>query len=173
MTEEDQEVEVAFQWNTGYNADGIHSFANGINTTEGGTHEEGFKAALTTVVNKYAKAKNQLKEKDPNLTGDDVREGITAIISVRLRDPQFEGQTKGKLGNTSIKTLVQRATNDKLGQWFEENPTEANKIVKKALAASQARMAATKARDVIRYKSLLDGDGMPKKMQDCSPQLLE
>src|SRR3546814_6887426 len=100
MTEEDQEVEVAFQWNTGYNADGIHSFANGINTTEGGTHEEGFKAALTTVVNKYAKAKNQLKEKDPNLTGDDVREGITAIISVRLRDPQFEGQTKGKLGNT-------------------------------------------------------------------------
>src|SRR3546814_7665123 len=131
MTEEDQEVEVAFQWNTGYNADGIHSFANGINTTEGGTHEEGFKAALTTVVNKYAKAKNQLKEKDPNLTGDDVREGITAIISVRLRDPQFEGQTKGKPGNTRIKTLVQRATKDKLEQRFEKTPTKDNKNVKK------------------------------------------
>ena len=114
------EVEVAFQWNTGFNTDGIHSFANGINTVEGGTHEEGFKAALTTAVNKYARAKNQLKEKDPNLAGEDIREGITAIISVRLRDPQFEGQTKAKLGNTAMKTLVQRATNEKLGDWLEE-----------------------------------------------------
>ena len=122
LAEEDQEVEVAFQWNTGYNADGIHSFANGINTTEGGTHEEGFKAALTTVVNKHARAKNLLKEKDPNLQGEDIREGITAIISVRLRDPQFEGQTKGKLGNTSIKTLVQKATNDKLGAVVRGEP---------------------------------------------------
>jgi DNA gyrase subunit B len=173
MAEADQEVEVAFQWNTGYNTDGIHSFANGINTIEGGAHEEGFKAALTTVVNKHARAKNLLKEKDPNLTGDDVREGITSIISVRLRDPQFEGQTKAKLGNTSMKTLVQKATNDKLGQWFEENPTEANKIVKKALAASQARMAAKKARDVIRSKTLLDGAGMPDKLKDCSSKVRE
>jgi DNA gyrase subunit B len=162
------EVEVAFQWNTGFNADGIHSFANGINTIEGGTHEEGFKAALTTVVNKYARAKNLLKEKDPNLQGEDIREGITAIISVRLREPQFEGQTKAKLGNTAMKTLVQRATNEKLGDWLEENPTEANKIVKKAIAASQARMAAKKARDVIRSKTLLDGAGMPDKLKDCS-----
>ena len=132
------------------------------------SHEEGFKAALTTVVNKHARAKNLLKEKDPNLHGEDIREGITAIISVRLRDPQFEGQTKGKLGNTSIKTLVQKATNDKLGQWFEENPTEANKIVKKAIAGAQARMAAKKARDVIRSKTLLDGAGMPDKLKDCS-----
>jgi DNA gyrase subunit B len=168
LAEEDQEVEIAFQWNTGYNADGIHSFANGINTTEGGSHEEGFKAALTTVVNKHARAKNLLKEKEPNLLGEDIREGITAIISVRLRDPQFEGQTKGKLGNTSIKTLVQKATNDRLGQWFEENPTEANKIVKKAIAGAQARMAAKKARDVIRSKTLLDGAGMPDKLKDCS-----
>ncbi|MSO87837.1 MAG: DNA gyrase subunit B [Acidimicrobiia bacterium] len=168
LAEEEQEVEVAFQWNTGYNADGIHSFANGINTTEGGSHEEGFKAALTTVVNKHARAKNLLKEKEPNLLGEDIREGITAILSVRLREPQFEGQTKGKLGNTSVKTLVQKATNDKLGQWFEENPAEANKMVKKALAGAQARMAAKKARDVIRSKTLLDGAGMPDKLKDCS-----
>jgi len=165
--DKDSEVEVAFQWNTGYNADGIHSFANGINTTEGGTHVEGFKAALTTAVNKYARSKNQLKEKDPNLQGEDIREGITAIISVRLRDPQFEGQTKAKLGNTSMKTLVQKATNEKLGDWLEENPTEANKVVKKAIAASQARAAAKKARDVIRNKTLLDGAGMPDKLKDC------
>ncbi|HEX6167307.1 MAG TPA: ATP-binding protein, partial [Acidimicrobiales bacterium] len=162
------EVEVAFQWNTGYNTDGIHSFANGINTVEGGTHVEGFKAALTTAVNKYARAKNQLKEKDPNLAGEDIREGITAIVSVRLRDPQFEGQTKAKLGNTSIKTLVQRATNEKLGDWLEENPTEANKIVRKGIAAAQARDAAKKARNLVRSKSLLDGAGMPDKLKDCS-----
>jgi DNA gyrase subunit B len=168
LAEDAQEVEVAFQWNTGFNSDGIHSFANGINTVEGGTHEEGFKAALTTVVNKYARGKNLLKEKDPNLQGEDIREGITAIISVRLREPQFEGQTKAKLGNTAMKTLVQKATNERLGDWLGENPTEANKIVKKAIAASQARMAAKKARDVIRSKTLLDGAGMPDKLKDCS-----
>jgi DNA gyrase subunit B len=162
------EVEVAFQWNTGYNPDGIHSFANGINTVEGGAHVEGFKAALTTAVNKYARAKNLLKEKDVNLQGEDIREGITAIISVRLAEPQFEGQTKAKLGNTSMKTLVQKATNEKLGDWLGENPTEANKVVKKAIAAAQARAAAKKARDVIRNKTLLDGAGMPDKLKDCS-----
>jgi DNA gyrase subunit B len=168
LADEGQECEVAFQWNTGYQTDGIHSFANGINTVEGGTHEEGFKAALTGVVNRYARAKTLLKEKDENLQGEDIREGLTAIISVRLRDPQFEGQTKAKLGNTSMKTLVQRATNDRLGDWLEENPTEANKMVKKALAAAQARLAARKARDVIRSKTLLDGAGMPDKLKDCS-----
>jgi DNA gyrase subunit B len=162
------EVEVAFQWNTGYNTDGIHSFANGINTVEGGTHVEGFKAALTTAVNKYARAKNQLKEKDPNLAGEDIREGVTAIVSVRLSDPQFEGQTKAKLGNTSMKTLVQKATHEKLGDWLEENPTEANKIVRKGIAAAQARDAAKKARNLVRSKSLLDGAGMPDKLKDCS-----
>jgi DNA gyrase subunit B len=167
------EVEVAFQWNTGYNTDGIHSFANGINTVEGGTHVEGFKAALTTAVNKYARAKNHLKEKDPNLAGEDIREGITAIVSVRLRDPQFEGQTKAKLGNTSIKTLVQRATNEKLGDWLEENPTEGNKIVRKSIAAAQARDAAKKARNLVRSKSLLDGAGMPDKLKDCSSKVLD
>jgi DNA gyrase subunit B len=162
------EVEIAFQWNTGYNTDGIHSFANGINTVEGGTHVEGFKAALTSAVNKYARAKGLLKEKDPNLTGEDIREGITAIVSVRLREPQFEGQTKAKLGNTSIKTLVQRATNEKLSDWLEENPTEANKIVRKSIAAAQARDAAKKARNLVRSKTLLDGAGMPDKLKDCS-----
>src|SRR3954454_13377108 len=168
QAEDGQEVEIAFQWSTGYQTDGIHSFANGISTIEGGTHEEGFRSALTSVVNKYARAKNLLKEKDENLQGEDIREGITAIISVRLRDPQFEGQTKAKLGNTSMKTLVQKATNERLGAWLEENPTEGNKMVKKAIAASQARLAARKARDVIRNKTLLDGAGMPDKLKDCS-----
>jgi DNA gyrase subunit B len=168
QAEEGQEVELAFTWNTGYQTDGLHSFANGINTIEGGVHVEGFRAALTTVVNKYARAKNLLKEKDDNLAGEDIREGIVAIISVRLREPQFEGQTKAKLGNPEIKTLVQKATNEKLGDWLEENPTEANKVVKKAIAASQARAAAKKARDVIRNKTLLDGAGMPDKLKDCS-----
>jgi DNA gyrase subunit B len=163
-----QEVDIAFTWNTGYQTDGIHSFANGINTIEGGTHVEGFRAALTTVVNKYARAKNLLKEKDDNLLGEDIREGIVAIISVRMREPQFEGQTKAKLGNPEVKTLVQKATNERLADWFEENPTEGNKVVKKAIAASQARMAAKKARDVIRSKTLLDGAGMPDKLKDCS-----
>jgi len=166
--EEEHEVEVAFQWNTGYQTDGLHSFANGIATIEGGTHVEGFRAALTTIVNKYAKAKGLLKEKDDNLAGEDIREGLTAIISVRLRDPQFEGQTKAKLGNPPIKTLVQRATNDRLGDWLEEHPTEANKVVKKAIAAQRARAAAKQARDATRRKSALDGAGMPDKLKDCS-----
>jgi DNA gyrase subunit B len=168
QTEDDHEVELAFQWNTGYQTDGLHSFANGIATIEGGTHEEGFRAALTTAVNKYAKAKGHLKEKDPNLAGEDIREGLTAIISVRLREPQFEGQTKAKLGNPPIKTLVQKATNEKLGDWLEEHPTEANKIVKKAIAAQRARAAARQARDATRRKSALDGAGMPDKLKDCS-----
>jgi DNA gyrase subunit B len=167
-SDEGSEVEVAFQWNTGYNQDGIHSFANGINTVEGGTHVEGFKAALTSAVNKYARSRTLLKEKDPNLQGEDIREGLTSIVSVRLRDPQFEGQTKAKLGNTSMKTLVQRATNEKLGDWLQENPTEANKVVKKAIQAAQARNAAKQARETIRNKTLLDGAGMPDKLKDCS-----
>src|SRR5215207_8966859 len=162
------EVEVAFQWNTAYNTDGIHSFANGINTIEGGTHVEGFKAALTTAVNKYARSKNIIKEKDPNLQGEDIREGITASVAVRRRDPQFEGQTKAKLGNTSMFFFNDTATTEKLTDWLEENPTEGNKIVKKAVAAAQARAAAKKARDVIRSKTLLDGAGMPDKLKDCS-----
>ena len=166
--EDAQEVEVAFQWNTGYQTDGLHSFANGIATIEGGTHDEGFRAALTTIVNKYAKAKGLLKEKDDNLAGEDIREGLTAIISVRLREPQFEGQTKAKLGNPPIKTLVQRATNERLGDWLEEHPTEANKIVKKAMAAQRARAAASQARDATRRKCALDGAGMPDKLKDCS-----
>ena len=168
QVEPEQEVEVAFQWNTGFNSDGLHSFANGIATIEGGMHVEGFRAALTNVVNKYARAKGLLKEKDDNLQGEDIREGLTAIISVRLQEPQFEGQTKGKLGNVSMRSLVQKATNEKLADWFEENPTEARKIVAKAIAASQARQAARKARDLTRRKSALEGAGMPEKLKDCS-----
>ena len=168
QAEEDQEVEIAFQWNTGYNADGLHSFANGIATIEGGMHEEGFKKSLTNVVNKYARAKSLLKEKEDNLTGDDIREGLTAIISVKLREPQFEGQTKGKLGNVSMRSLVEKATNDLLGDWFEENPTEARKIVQKATLASRARLAARNARDATRRKSALEGAGMPDKLKDCA-----
>ena len=128
MVETDQEVEVALQWNTGYN-EGIHSFANGIETAEGGMHEEGFKKALTNVVNRYGREKGILKEKEANLTGEDIREGLTAVISVRLREPQFEGQTKSKLGNVSVRSLVERATNEKLASWLEENPPEARKVV--------------------------------------------
>src|SRR6478736_857285 len=129
------EVEVAFQWNTGFNADGLHSFANGIATIEGGMHVEGFRKSITNVVNKYARAKGLLKEKEENLQGEDIREGLTAIISVRLQDPQFEGQTKGKLGNVSILFLDDTATNEKLADWFEENPTDARKVVNKSVNA--------------------------------------
>jgi len=167
--EDDQQVEVAIQWNTGY-YEGIHGYANGISTTEGGMHVEGFKSALTRVVNDYARSGKQplLKEKDDNLLGEDIREGITAIISVRLREPQFEGQTKAKLGNVSVRSLVQKATNARLAEWLLENPPEANRIVKKAIAASQAREAAKKARDVVRRKTGLSGAGMPDKLKDCS-----
>jgi DNA gyrase subunit B len=162
-----QMLDVAIQWNTGY-YEGIHGYANGISTTEGGMHVEGFKTALTSVINKYARAKNLLKEKDPNLLGEDIREGITAILSVKLTEPQFEGQTKAKLGNVSMRSFVLRATNERLAEWLEENPTEANKVVKKGLAAAQARVAAKNARNAIRRKTALSGAGMPDKLKDCS-----
>ena len=168
-SDEEQEVEVALQWNTGFH-EGIHSFANGIATNEGGMHEEGFKTALTTVVNKYARAGDRplLKEKDDALSGEDIREGLTAIVSVRLRDPQFEGQTKAKLGNTSMRSLVQKVTNQKLAEWLEENPAEARAIVNKAISAARARIAAKQARDATRRKSMLEGGGLPGKLADCS-----
>ncbi len=165
--EETMEVEVALQWNAGF-YESIHSFANGISTIDGGMHEEGFKKSLTNVVNKYARAKGTLKEKDDNLLGEDIREGITAIISVRLQDPQFEGQTKGKLGNVPVRSLVERATNEKLAEWFEENPREANQVLQKGLLAARARVAARSARDLTRRKSALDGAGLPGKLVDCS-----
>ena len=166
QSEDDQEVEVALQWNTGFN-EGLHSFANGIATREGGMHEEGFKKALTNVVNKYARAKGLLKEKDVNLQGEDIREGLTALIAVRLREPQFEGQTKSKLGNLSMRSLVERSTNDKLAEWLEEHPAEARQILQKSVQAARARSAAQEARNVIRRKSALEGAGMPGKLRDC------
>ncbi|MHB8333872.1 MAG: DNA topoisomerase (ATP-hydrolyzing) subunit B [Acidimicrobiales bacterium] len=167
QTEESQEVEVAFQWNTGY-YESIHSFANGIATIEGGMHEEGFRKAITNVINRYARKRNLLKEKEENLKGEDIREGLTAIVSVRLADPQFEGQTKGKLGNVSIRSLVERATNEKLADWLEENPREGGQIIAKAIQASRSRMAAQHARDLTRRKNALDGAGLPGKLVDCS-----
>ena len=166
--DDEGECELAFQWNTGYNADGIHSFANGIATIEGGMHEQGFRTALTRVINNYARDKNILKEKEDNLQGEDIREGLTAIISVRLQDPQFEGQTKGKLGNVSIRSLVEKATNDHLRVWLEENPSEGKRIVQKAVQSARARMAARSARDATRRKSALDGAGLPGKLADCA-----
>ena len=162
-----QEVEAALQWNTGY-YEGIHSFANGIATGEGGMHEEGFKKALTNVVNRYARSHSLLKEKEENLTGEDIREGLTAIISVRLAEPQFEGQTKAKLGNVSMRSLVERSTNEKLAEWLEEHPPEAKQIVSKAIQAARARVAARQARDATRRKSPLEGAGLPGKLTDCS-----
>jgi DNA gyrase subunit B len=161
------EIEVAFQWNTSYN-EALHSFANGISTPEGGMHAEGFRKALTTAVNRYARDKGLRKEKDPNLQGDDIREGMTAIVSVKLVDPQFEGQTKAKLGNPPIRTLAERTTNEHVGRWLEENPNEAKAIVGKATQAAKARSAAKQARDLTRRKSKLDGGGMPGKLADCS-----
>jgi DNA gyrase subunit B len=167
QAEEGQEVEIALQWNAGYH-ESIHSFANGISTIEGGMHVEGFSKSLTNVVNRYARARNLLKEKEENLKGEDIREGLTAIISVRLRDPQFEGQTKAKLGNTSIRSLAERTTNTKLTEWLEENPREASQIVQKSMQAARARIAAQGARDLTRRKSALDGAGLPGKLADCS-----
>jgi DNA gyrase subunit B len=166
QSESDQQVEVALQWNTAFH-ESIYSFANGISTVEGGMHEEGFKKALTNVVNRYARAKGQLKEKDDNLQGEDIREGLTAIISVLLREPQFEGQTKAKLGNVSTRSMVEKATNEKLAEWLEENPREANQIVQKSTLAARARVAARQARDLTRRKSALDGAGLPGKLVDC------
>lgn len=165
--ESGQALDIAIQWNTGYH-EGVHGYANNISTIEGGMHVEGFKTALTSVINKYARAKNLLKEKDDNLNGEDIREGITAVLSVKLREPQFEGQTKAKLGNVSMRSFVQKATNERLAEWLEENPTEANKVVKKGLAAAQARVAAKNARNAIRRKTALAGAGMPDKLKDCS-----
>ena len=164
----DHEVEIAFQWNTGFNSDGLHSFANGISTMEGGMHEQGFRTALTRTVNAYAREKGFLKEKDENLQGEDIREGLTAIISVRIGDPQFEGQTKSKLGNVSMRSLVERVTNERLAEWLEEHPVEAKVVLTKATNAARARVAASDARKAIRSKSLLDGAGMPDKLKDCS-----
>ncbi len=160
-------LEVAMQWTTGYN-EGVHTYANTINTHEGGTHEEGFRSAITSLLNKYARDKGLLKEKDENLTGDDVREGLTAVVSVKLSEPQFEGQTKTKLGNTEAKTYVQKIVADQLGDWFERNPSGAKEIVRKAIQAAAARLAARKAREATRRKSLLESGGMPGKLRDCS-----
>ncbi|BDZ54766.1 DNA topoisomerase (ATP-hydrolyzing) subunit B [Agromyces marinus] len=160
-------LEVAMQWTTAY-TESVHTYANTINTHEGGTHEEGFRAALTTLVNRYAREKGILKEKDDNLSGDDVREGLTAVISVKLSEPQFEGQTKTKLGNTEAKSFVQRVTGEQLGDWFGRNPNQAREIIRKAIQAATARIAARKAREATRRKSLLEGGGMPGKLKDCS-----
>ncbi|WP_353808151.1 DNA topoisomerase (ATP-hydrolyzing) subunit B [Agromyces sp. SYSU T00194] len=166
-TERHIALEVAMQWTTAYN-ESVHTYANTINTHEGGTHEEGFRAALTTLVNRYAREKGILKDKDDNLSGEDVREGLTAVISVKLSEPQFEGQTKTKLGNTEAKSFVQRVTAEQLGDWFDRNPNQARDVIRKAIQAASARMAARKAREATRRKGLLESGGMPGKLKDCS-----
>ena len=158
-------AEIAMQWSGSY-SESVHTFANTINTAEGGTHEEGFRSALTSIVNRYAREQNLLRDKDENLTGDDVREGLTAIIHVKLAEPQFEGQTKTKLGNTEAKSFVQRVCNDHLRDWFDRNPGEAKAIIIKATQAARARIAARQARDLTR-KSLMGGSGLPGKLADC------
>ena len=162
----DDEVEVAMQWNTGY-TESFYSFANTINTHEGGMHEEGLKKSLTNVINRYARAKGLVKEKEENLIGEDVREGLTAIISVKLRAPQFEGQTKTKLGNASMRSLVETTVNAQLATWLEEHPADAKRIVAKGIAAAKARMAARQARDLTRRKSFLESGSLPGKLADC------
>jgi DNA gyrase subunit B len=160
-------LELAMQWNTSY-TESVHTFANTINTHEGGTHEEGFRAALTTLINKFGKEWGLIKRDEDRLSGEDVREGLTCIVSVKLTDPQFEGQTKTKLGNTEVKGFVQTTCNDKLGEWFEKNPTEGKEIVRKGIQAASARVAARKARDLARNrKGLLGGGGLPGKLIDC------
>jgi DNA gyrase subunit B len=163
---EDSEIDVAMQWNESF-SESLHTFANTINTHEGGMHEEGFKKALTNVVNRYARSKALLKEKEDNLIGEDIREGLTAIVSVKLREPQFEGQTKTKLGNTEMRSFVETTVNEKLMTWFEEHPTEARKIVTKCSQAAKARMAARQARDLTRRKGLLESSSLPGKLADC------
>ncbi|WP_036958746.1 DNA topoisomerase (ATP-hydrolyzing) subunit B [Promicromonospora kroppenstedtii] len=165
-TERKISVEVALQWTSAY-SESVHTFANTISTTEGGTHEEGFRAAMTTLVNSYARDKGIIKEKDENLTGDDIREGLTAVISVKLGEPQFEGQTKTKLGNTEAKTFVQRVVREQLVDWFDAHPNEARDVIRKAIQASQARIAARKAREATRRKGILSSGGMPGKLRDC------
>ncbi|WP_149182436.1 DNA topoisomerase (ATP-hydrolyzing) subunit B [Streptomyces sp. TRM49041] len=159
-------VEIAMQWNSQY-TEGVYSFANTIHTHEGGTHEEGFRAALTGLVNRYARDKKLLREKDDNLTGEDIREGLTAIISVKLGEPQFEGQTKTKLGNTEAKTFVQKVVHEHLSDWFDRNPNEAADIIRKGIQAATARVAARKARDLTRRKGLLESASLPGKLSDC------
>jgi DNA gyrase subunit B len=159
-------LEVAMQWTNGY-SESVHTYANTINTHEGGTHEEGFRAALTTLVNRYAREKGILKEKDENLSGDDVREGLTAVISIKLGEPQFEGQTKTKLGNTEAKSFVQKVTGEHLSDWFERNPVQGKDVIRKAMQAAAARLAARKAREQTRRKGLLESGGMPGKLKDC------
>jgi DNA gyrase subunit B len=163
---EGMSVEIAMQWTTSY-SESVHSFANVINTAEGGTHEEGFRTALTSVINKYARDQKLLKEKDDNLTGEDVREGLTAIISIKLAEPQFEGQTKTKLGNTEAKSFVQKAANDRLRDWLDRNPGEAKDIINKSSQAARARIAARQARDLTRRKSAMESNGLPGKLADC------
>ncbi|WP_183055179.1 MULTISPECIES: DNA topoisomerase (ATP-hydrolyzing) subunit B [unclassified Microbacterium] len=160
-------VEIAMQWTTSY-TENVFTYANVINTHEGGTHEEGFRAALTTLVNKYARANNIIKEKDDNLSGDDVREGLTAVISIKLAEPQFEGQTKTKLGNTEAKAFVQKVVGDQLGDWFERNPIQAKNVIRKAIDAATARLAARKARETARRKSVFESAAMPDKLKDCT-----
>ncbi len=159
-------VEIAMQWTTAY-SESVHTYANTINTHEGGTHEEGFRAALTTLVNEYAREKGILKEKDDNLTGDDIREGLTAVVSIKLGEPQFEGQTKTKLGNTEAKTFVQRVVRSQLTDWLDSHPRDARDIITKSIQASAARVAARKAREATRRKGLLGGGGLPGKLSDC------
>ncbi len=160
-------LEIAMQWTTSY-TENVFTYANTINTHEGGTHEEGFRAALTTLVNKYARANNLLKEKDENLSGEDVREGLTAVISIKLGEPQFEGQTKTKLGNTEAKAFVQKVVGDQLGDWFDRNPSQAKNVVRKAIDAATARLAARKARETARRKSVFESAAMPDKLKDCT-----
>ncbi|MDP9329321.1 MAG: DNA topoisomerase (ATP-hydrolyzing) subunit B [Actinomycetota bacterium] len=164
--EEDAEVEIALQWNTGY-SEAFYSFANTINTHEGGMHEEGLKKALTNVINRYARAKGLIKEKEENLIGEDVREGLIAIISVKLRAPQFEGQTKTKLGNASMRSLVETTVNAQLATWLEEHPGDAKRVVTKSSSAAKARLAARQARDLTRRKSFLESGSLPGKLADC------
>ncbi len=164
--EADAEADVALQWTNGY-SESIHSFANTINTHEGGMHEEGLKKALTNVINRYARSKGLLKDKEDNLLGEDVREGLIAIVSVRLREPQFEGQTKTKLGNTTMRSLVETTVNEHLMTWLQEHPGDAKRIVTKSSQAAKARLAAKQARDLTRRKSFLEGGGLPGKLADC------
>jgi DNA gyrase subunit B len=163
---DDGNVEIAMQWTAAY-SESVYSFANTINTHEGGMHEEGFKKSLTNVLNRYARSKGLLKEKEDNLIGEDVREGLIAIISVKLRDPQFEGQTKTKLGNASMRSLVETTVNAQLAEWLEEHPGEAKRVVQKSQQASKARLAAKQARDLTRRKSFLEGGSLPGKLADC------
>ncbi|NLA09073.1 MAG: DNA topoisomerase (ATP-hydrolyzing) subunit B [Microbacteriaceae bacterium] len=166
-TERKISLEIAMQWTTSY-TENVFTYANTINTHEGGTHEEGFRAALTTLVNKYARSNNLLKEKDDNLSGEDIREGLTAVLSVKLSEPQFEGQTKTKLGNTEARAFVQKVVGDQLGDWFDRNPAQAKNVIRKAIDAATARLAARKARETARRKSGFESASMPDKLKDCT-----